>query len=260
MATFEVPIGMSIAMFKHWPFRLYGRCLNVLIFDRSNIGTFKHRRPIFEWALPNNKFDYTLPLEGFVCLKQDLSKTFITALSRLNYSRVTKPDLTGLIWEMQSPGTTVFHRFLSDPGHLSLLLCNLEIFCRSPLCLSVKKHTKSFSSMFMFFLLRPYTKWRYRDVTMHALHFLSRERRLTLRRHCLTCNQKRGEGKGKWIASFWRGLGKKKHKHTTPFLLYDLSTVLSIIATIWLPVRFRYSGDPNTQHSNYKTIPITYKY
>ena len=26
-----------------------------------NIGTFKHRRPIFEWALPMNLYDYALP-------------------------------------------------------------------------------------------------------------------------------------------------------------------------------------------------------
>ena len=31
---------------------------------------------------------------------------------------------------------------------------------------------------------------------MHALYFLSRERGITFRRECPTCDEKRGEGKG----------------------------------------------------------------
>ena len=52
------------------------------------------------------------------------------------------------------------------------------------------------SSIFMLFLLKPFTKPCYCDVTMHALYFLSRERGKTHRRECPTCDEKRGEGKG----------------------------------------------------------------
>ena len=40
------------------------------------------------------------------------------------------------------------------------------------------------------FLLRPPTKSRYCDVTMHALYFLSREKGETSRQECLTCDEK----------------------------------------------------------------------
>ena len=58
------------------------------------------------------------------------------------------------------------------------------------------------SSMLMLFLLRPPTKPGYRDVTMHAIYFLLRERGKTLRRECPTCvpvTKKEGKGKGIWI-------------------------------------------------------------
>ena len=52
------------------------------------------------------------------------------------------------------------------------------------------------SSIFMLFLLRPPTKWRYHDVTMHALFFCQeREFKLYIE-SVLTCDEKRKEGKG----------------------------------------------------------------
>ena len=52
------------------------------------------------------------------------------------------------------------------------------------------------SSMFMFFLLRCPTKPWYRDVTMHAQYFFSRERGKTLGQEGPTCDKEGREGKG----------------------------------------------------------------
>ena len=59
----------------------------------------------------------------------------------------------------------------------------------------------SFSSMFILFLLRPPTKWRYCDVTMHALYYLSRNRGKTHRHSVLPVTEQEGKENGKWSIS-----------------------------------------------------------
>ena len=83
---------------------------------------------------------------------------------------------------------------------LSVYICDhqsrrLLFFCQKTHIFS--RYLLYGSSIFMLFLLRPSTKPCYRDVMMHAPNFLSRGRGKTLRQECLTCDEKRGEGKGK---------------------------------------------------------------
>ena len=63
--------------------------------------------------------------------------------------------------------------------------------------LALQLKIKYSSSIIVLFLLIPPTKWRYRDITMCALYFLSKETVKAHRREYLTCDWKTKEGKGK---------------------------------------------------------------